>query len=92
MAKAQQANKFADEIVPMKTKMKVVDKETKEEHRRLHGRPRRVQPARHHARRPRQARAGAGEGKYITAGNASQLSDGAAAVVLMEAKEAERAA
>jgi acetyl-CoA C-acetyltransferase len=30
------------------------------------------------------------EGKYVTAGNASQLSDGAAAVVLMEAKEAER--
>jgi acetyl-CoA C-acetyltransferase len=30
------------------------------------------------------------EGKYITAGNASQLSDGAAAVVLMERKEAER--
>jgi len=30
------------------------------------------------------------EGKYITAGNASQLSDGAAAVVLMEAKEAAR--
>ncbi len=31
-----------------------------------------------------------GEGNYITAGNASQLSDGAAAVVLMEAAEAER--
>jgi acetyl-CoA C-acetyltransferase len=30
------------------------------------------------------------EGKYVTAGNASQLSDGAAAVVLMEAKEAEK--
>ncbi|HEY0940645.1 MAG TPA: acetyl-CoA C-acyltransferase [Steroidobacter sp.] len=30
------------------------------------------------------------EGKYITAGNASQLSDGAAALVLMEAKEAEK--
>ena len=30
------------------------------------------------------------EGKYITAGNASQLSDGASAVVLMEAREAER--
>jgi acetyl-CoA C-acetyltransferase len=30
------------------------------------------------------------EGKYITAGNASQLSDGASAAVLMEAKEAER--
>ncbi len=28
------------------------------------------------------------EGKYVTAGNASQLSDGAAAVVVMEAKEA----
>jgi acetyl-CoA C-acetyltransferase len=31
-----------------------------------------------------------GIGKYVTAGNASQLSDGAAAVVLMEAKEAQR--
>ncbi|NEX92518.1 acetyl-CoA C-acyltransferase [Caulobacter sp. 17J65-9] len=30
------------------------------------------------------------EGKFITAGNASQLSDGASASVLMEAKEAER--
>ncbi len=31
-----------------------------------------------------------GPGKFITAGNASQLSDGAAAVVLMEAKDAEK--
>ena len=31
-----------------------------------------------------------GEGKFVTAGNASQLSDGAAAVVLMEASEADR--
>ncbi len=30
------------------------------------------------------------EGKFITAGNASQLSDGASAAVLMEEKEAER--
>jgi acetyl-CoA C-acetyltransferase len=30
------------------------------------------------------------EGSYVTAGNASQLSDGAAAVVLMESREAER--
>jgi acetyl-CoA C-acetyltransferase len=30
------------------------------------------------------------EGRFITAGNASQLSDGAAALVLMEAREAER--
>ena len=91
MAAAQQANKFADEIVPMKTKMKVVNKETKEESivdyvvdRDECNRPdttleglAKLQPVR-------------GEGKFITAGNASQLSDGAAAVVLMEAKEAER--
>ena len=31
-----------------------------------------------------------GAGKFVTAGNASQLSDGAAACVVMEAKEAER--
>src|SRR6201999_720848 len=31
-----------------------------------------------------------GPDKFVTAGNASQLSDGAAAVVLMEAKEAEK--
>src|SRR5437773_8283260 len=30
------------------------------------------------------------EGRFITAGNASQLSDGASAALLMEAKEAER--
>jgi acetyl-CoA C-acetyltransferase len=91
MAAAQQAGKFRDEIVPMKTKMKVVNKETKEESivdyvvdRDECNRPdttmeglSKLQPVR-------------GEGKFITAGNASQLSDGAAAVVLMEAKEAER--
>ena len=31
-----------------------------------------------------------GPGAFVTAGNASQLSDGAAAVVLMESREAER--
>ncbi|WP_293460848.1 acetyl-CoA C-acyltransferase, partial [Phenylobacterium sp.] len=91
MAAAQQANKFADEIVPMKTKMKTVDKATKEESivdyvvdRDECNRPdttleglQKLQPV-------------MGEGKFITAGNASQLSDGAAAVVLMEGKEAER--
>ncbi len=56
-------NKFKDEIVPMKTKMKVVDKATKAEiDRRLRRRPRRVQPPRDHAGRPRQARAGEGPG------------------------------
>jgi acetyl-CoA C-acetyltransferase len=91
MAAAQQAGKFRDEIVPVKTKMKVVDKETKVESlvdyvvdRDECNRPdttleglAKLQPVK-------------GPGKYITAGNASQLSDGAAAVVIMESKEAER--
>ncbi|HXA38035.1 MAG TPA: acetyl-CoA C-acyltransferase [Phenylobacterium sp.] len=91
MAAAQQANKFADEIVPMKTKMKLVNKETKEEtivdyevNKDECNRPdtsaeglAKLEPVR-------------GPGKYITAGNASQLSDGSAAVVIMEAKEAQR--
>jgi acetyl-CoA C-acetyltransferase len=91
MASAQQAGKFKDEIVPVKTKMKVVDKETKAESlvdyvvdRDECNRPdttleglAKLQPVK-------------GPGKYITAGNASQLSDGAAAVVIMESKEAER--
>ena len=91
MAAAQQAGKFADEIVPMKTKMKVVNKETKEESivdftvdKDECNRPdtsaeglARLEPVR-------------GAGKFITAGNASQLSDGSAAVVVMEAKEAAR--
>jgi acetyl-CoA C-acetyltransferase len=91
MASAQQAGKFKDEIVPMPTKMKVVDKETKAESivdvvvdRDECNRPdttleglQKLQPVR-------------GPGNYITAGNASQLSDGAAVVVIMEAKEAER--
>jgi len=91
MAAAQQAGKFRDEIVPMKTKMKLVNKETKEESivdytvdRDECNRPdttleglARLEPVR-------------GPGNFVTAGNASQLSDGAAAVVIMEAKEAER--
>ncbi len=91
MASAQQAGKFKDEIVPVKTKMKKVDKETKAESivdyvvdRDECNRPdttleglAKLQPVK-------------GPGKYITAGNASQLSDGAAAVVIMEAKEAEK--
>ncbi|HEY0649294.1 acetyl-CoA C-acyltransferase [Phenylobacterium sp.] len=91
MAAAQQGHKFADEIVPMKTKMKVVDKATKEESivdyvvdRDECNRPdttleglAKLEPVK-------------GPGNFITAGNASQLSDGAAAVVLMEGKEAER--
>lgn len=91
MAAAQQAGKFKDEIISVKTQMKVVDKNTKEESvvdyvvdRDECNRPdttleglAKLQPVK-------------GPGKFVTAGNASQLSDGAAAVVLMEAKEAER--
>ena len=91
MAAAQQANKFKDEIVPMKTKMKQVNKETKEETIVDYT------VDRDECNRPDTTLEGLaklapvkGEGKYITAGNASQLSDGAAAVVMMEAKEAER--
>jgi acetyl-CoA C-acetyltransferase len=92
MAAAQQAGKFRDEIVPMKTKMKVVNKDTKEEsivdyevNRDECNRPdttleglAKLAPVRE------------GPNKFITAGNASQFSDGAAAVVLMDSKEAER--
>ena len=92
MAAAQQAGKFKDEIVPMKTKMKTVNKETKEEKivdyvvdKDECNRPdttmeglSKLEPVK-------------GAGNFITAGNASQLSDGAAAVVLMEAKAAEKA-
>ena len=90
-AAAQEAGKFEDEIVPMKTTMKLVNKETKEESfvdyvvdRDECNRPdttleglAKLQPVK-------------GEGKFITAGNASQLSDGGAAVVLMSDEEASR--
>jgi len=91
MAAAQQADKFRDEIVPMKTKMKVVNKDTKEESIVDYV------VTKDECNRPDTTLEGLqklppvkGPDKYITAGNASQLSDGAAAVVLMEAKEAER--
>ena len=91
MAAAQQANKFKDEIVPMKTKMKVVDKATKAESIVDYT------VDRDECNRPETTLEGLaklepvkGPGKYVTAGNASQLSDGAAAVVLMEAKDAEK--
>lgn len=91
MAAAQAANKFADEIVPLATKMKVVDRETGEESIVDYV------VDRDECNRPETTLEGLaslkpvrGEGNYITAGNASQLSDGAAAVVMMEAKEAER--
>ena len=82
MAAAQQAGKFKDEIVAMKTQMKKVDKQTQAEtlvdaivDRDECNRPDttleglgRLEPVK-------------GPGKFVTAGNASQLSAGAAAVI-----------
>ncbi len=63
-AAAQAAGLFDDEIVPMKTTQKLVDKETKEESFVDYARgPRRVQPPRDHPREPRQAAAGQGRGQ-----------------------------
>ena len=91
MAQAQQAGKFKDEIIAVKTQMKVVDKQTQAESMVD------VVVDRDECNRPDTTLEGLarlapvmGAGKSVTAGNASQLSDGAAAVVLMEAKEAER--
>ena len=92
IAKAQSGGLFKDEIVPMATKMKKVDKATGQEstvdyvvERDECNRPETtlevlagLQPVR-------------GPGNTATAGNSSQLADGAAALVLMEAKAAEKA-
>ena len=91
IAKAQEAGLFDDEIVPMQTTMGVQDKETKEISTRE------VTVDRDECNRPTTTMEGLagltpvrGEGAFITAGNASQLSDGAAALVLMDSKEAEQ--
>ncbi len=91
MAAAQQAGKFKDEIIAVKTQMKVVDKITKAESLVN------VTVDRDECNRPDTTLEGLaklepvkGPGKFVTAGNASQLSDGAAALVLMESKDAER--
>ncbi|HQR89698.1 MAG TPA: acetyl-CoA C-acyltransferase, partial [Caulobacter sp.] len=91
IAAAQAAGLFKDEIVPMATKMKVVNKETKEESLVDYV------VDKDECNRPETTLEGLsslkpvmGEGKFVTAGNASQLSDGAAAVVIMDAKEASR--
>jgi acetyl-CoA C-acetyltransferase len=94
---AQQAGKFDDEIVPLPSVMKFTDKAT--------GQTSDVETTleKDEGNRPEttlESLAGLKpvfkggqkiqEGKHITAGNASQLSDGASAAVVMEAKEAER--
>lgn len=89
-AAAQAAGKFDDEIVPLTSRMKVVDKATVEVSYRD------VTLEKDEGNRADTTLAGLQglrtviEGGIITAGNASQLSDGASACVLMEAGEAAR--
>ncbi len=89
-AAAQQAGKFDDEIVPISATKAVVNKETKEVSYQE------VTLSRDEGNRPEttlDSLAGLKpvvEGGVITAGNASQLSDGASACVLMDGKLAEQ--
>ena len=90
-AAGQDAGYFDDEIVPMQTKMKVVDKESGEESIVDYT------VDRDECNRPQTTLDGLaslppvmGEEHFITAGNASQLSDGAASVVVMDSKLAEQ--
>ncbi|MBO9402983.1 acetyl-CoA C-acyltransferase [Shimia sp. R9_3] len=96
-AAAQDAGKFDDEIVPLTSTMGVMDKETKEISFRE------VTLEKDEGNRPGTTLENlqglnsvfkdgqqVAEGQFITAGNASQLSDGASASVIMEAKTAEK--
>ncbi len=96
-AAAQQAGSFDDEIVPLPSVMAVTDRASGEKSER------RVTLDKDEGNRPDTSLDGLAalkpvfkdgqlikEGRFITAGNASQLSDGASAAVLMEEKEAER--
>jgi len=90
-AAAQEAGLFDDEIVSVSTTHKVKNKETGEVSDAD------VTIAKDEGNRPSTTLEGLqnlppvmGPGTTITAGNASQLSDGSAAVVVMEAKEAEK--
>lgn len=96
-AKAQSEGRYDAEIAPLASTMIITDKETgatseKAANLKLDegNRPQttladlqKLQPVFKNGQRIK-------EGKFITAGNASQLSDGASAAVLMEAKEAEK--
>ena len=90
-AAAQQAGRFDDEIVPLETVKEVTDKESGETW------DEEVTLDRDECNRPGTTPEGLaglkpvmGEDKHITAGNASQLSDGASAAVVMDAKLAEK--
>ena len=88
---AQIAGRYADEIVPVTTQMAVKDKVTGEvSHREVTV----TEDTCNRRGATYEGLAGlapvSGDGQWVTAGNASQLSDGASACVMMEAKEAER--
>jgi acetyl-CoA C-acetyltransferase len=89
-AAAQREGRLEAEIVPLPSVKKNVDKDTKAESFEA------VTLKRDEGNRPDTTLEGlknlkpVREGGYITAGNASQLSDGASACVLMEAKLAEQ--
>ena len=94
---AQEAGRLDDEIVPISTTMKLTDKESgqvseievtlsKDEGNR----PGTTEEALAALKPVLKNGMTIAEGGHITAGNASQLSDGASAAVLVEAKEAER--
>jgi acetyl-CoA C-acetyltransferase len=89
-ASAQQAGRFNAEIVPMTTKKKLVNKDTKaetiEETTLLNDEGNRPDTSPEGLAALKPVR----EGQFITAGNASQLSDGASACVVMNAKLAEQ--
>ena len=89
-AAAQEANVYKDEIISTTTSKLVKDKETGEVSEQE------VTLEKDEGNRPETNLEGLtslvpvyGEGKFITAGNASQLSDGSASVVVMESKVAE---
>ncbi|GGE30554.1 acetyl-CoA acetyltransferase [Halopseudomonas oceani] len=91
VAAGQQSGKFADEIVPYKTIMKVQNKETGEVS------DQEVVLDRDECNRPSTTlealsslQAVRGPGNFVTAGNASQLSDGASVCTVMNSKVAEQ--
>ena len=91
IAAAQREGRLAQEIVPLPTTKLVADKDTGKTHEEA------VTLAQDEGNRPDTTLDGLaklkpvrGEGEFITAGNASQLSDGASACVIMSDKEAAR--
>jgi acetyl-CoA C-acetyltransferase len=88
-AAAQKEGRFNDEIVPLATKAEVVDKATGSTSLQE------MTVSKDEGNRPSTTLAGLAalnpvQGKFITAGNASQLSDGASACVLMDSKLAQQ--